>query len=253
MIAGEEGLLRGPPALGVGVGEDEAPLGHDLEVDAGVGEVLALGAAHHDAAGAAGAEVERRPRAWSRASGANQRFRSSGSVQQRQTRGAGRLEQAGEHEVAVGGRGVASSMAVSSLCFGASLRRARRSPRCRPNGSVSMPQRSPQNIFSNGTTTVQPASTARFHQRSPSSTTSCRWKPCGFAHRLVRGAHVGHHQRAAVDLDLAVHEPARVVLAGHPAEVAGGEGADVEVGGLAGLAVHADVGDHARAWCGRRS
>ena len=108
-----------------------------------------------------------------------------------------------------------------------------------------MPQRSPQNIFSNGITTVQPASTARFHQSVAVGDDELQVEALRLRRRLAGRAHVGHHQRAAVDLDLAVHELARIACVGHPAEVAGAEGAGVEVGGLSGLAVHAEVGDHA--------
>ncbi len=55
---GHEGLFGGQPRGGVGVGEDQALARDDLQVDAGIGEIHALGAAHVDEIGAARARVE---------------------------------------------------------------------------------------------------------------------------------------------------------------------------------------------------
>lgn len=43
----------GLPRLGIGVGEDQSLVRHDLEVDAAVRHVLPVGPAHHDQAGTA--------------------------------------------------------------------------------------------------------------------------------------------------------------------------------------------------------
>ena len=55
---GHEGLFGGQPRGGVGVGEDQAFPRDDLQVDAGIGEIHALGAAHVDEIGASRARVE---------------------------------------------------------------------------------------------------------------------------------------------------------------------------------------------------
>ena len=55
---GHEGLLGGQPRGGVGVGEYQAFPRDDLQVDAGIGEIHALGAAHGHAVGAARARIE---------------------------------------------------------------------------------------------------------------------------------------------------------------------------------------------------
>ena len=54
---GHEGLFGGQPRGGVGIGEDQAFARDDLQVDAGIGEIHALGAAHVDEIGAARARV----------------------------------------------------------------------------------------------------------------------------------------------------------------------------------------------------
>ena len=55
---GHEGLFGGQPGGGVGVGEDQAFPWDDLQVDAGIGVIHALGAAHVDEIGAARARIE---------------------------------------------------------------------------------------------------------------------------------------------------------------------------------------------------
>lgn len=56
--AGHEGLFGRLPRGDISVGEDEALVGDDFEVDAAVGDLLALGALHGDDAGAARSDID---------------------------------------------------------------------------------------------------------------------------------------------------------------------------------------------------
>nr|QPG01992.1 hypothetical protein WM98B_00139 [Acinetobacter nosocomialis] len=56
---------------------------------------------------------------------------------------------------------------------------------------------------------------------------------------------IGHHQRAAIDLDLGVDQSRCAVGEGHAAQLLRAEGAGVEVAGFGGTASHGHVGNHA--------
>src|SRR5512134_1836471 len=63
--------------------------------------------------------------------------------------------------------------------------------------------------------------------------------------RLPGSTAVGHHQAAAIDLDLDMHEALGVLLVREPAELTSAEGAGIELDGLGGAAIEAEIRDHA--------
>ena len=116
-------------------------------------------------------------------------------------------------------------------------------PQVTPNGSLTWPYLSPQKATSSGTTTSAPASVARFHHVSASSTIRCS---VTFFLRLVGRAvfreRIVEHHRPAVDLDMDVHGAAVGRLpAVHELRA---EGLLVEGGRRFGFADR-EIGDHA--------